>query len=123
MLKRIADAWGRKKQDSGRFAPAPVLKVDNALFSTPEAPESDGAGTLTSLDDPWKKLEEQADKEHLNAEEWNKLLLEHYPEQTYPDQHRAMLIRESIEPRPSGSSKVGEVPGSSPEGDNGSVFM
>lgn len=115
MLKRIADAWGKRKQDSGRFAPAPVLKVDNALFSTPEAPESDGAGTLTTLSDPWKELMARADKQNMSPEEYNAMIREYY----HDDMHRAMLIREASEPKPSGSSKVEP----SEEGDYKHGFM
>lgn len=112
MLKRLMDAWGRSKQDEKVIAPASVRRVDQVLkHTTPEAPESDGAGTLTTLDDPWQELAKRADDENMSPEEYNAMIYEHY----HDDMHRAMLIRECTQNQYAVKEESG--------GDDKSVFM
>lgn len=116
MLKRLLDAWGKRKQDERVIAPAPVRRVDQVLgHTTPEAPESDGAGTLTSLNDPWQELMKRADDENMSPEEYNAMIREYY----HDDMHRAMLIKECTANQFAPAPKVQK----GDRGDDGSVFL
>lgn len=93
MFKALIDSFGRRKFDkTEQIAPAPVRKADKVLGNEiPGAPNSDGAGTLTTLDDPWEELMKRADEENMSPKEYNEMILDHY----HPDMHRAMIIREA----------------------------